>query len=84
MNYFTIHFGPNTDQEAICEILKQSGGDCIQQSSGLLAKSPHDENDLKKEISSLSENITIVPMDPQLAQTDPGYSKDARVFMGLQ
>lgn len=83
MNFYTVHFGPDIDQTAICEKVKQFEGDCLQQSSGLIVKSPQSETDLKKELTPLSQHITIVKLDPEKVKNDSGISKDGLIFLGV-
>lgn len=81
MNVFNIKFGLSSGSQAqIIDLLKNGGSEVIQLSSGLLTRSEKNLSELQKELSVVSDQISISELDP----SDPDLSKDAKVFAGLE
>lgn len=80
MNIFKIQFGLDTDQQAVCQKIKQLNGDCLQQSAGLVVTIALNENELKEELSPLSKQFTLVKLGPESIH-DESLSTDAQLFI---
>ena len=73
MNFFTV----STPEQAITiDKLKNCGCEVIQVSNGLIVKTSKSMSEIQNELG----NANVEKLD----LTDPGLSKDAKVFAGIE
>jgi hypothetical protein len=63
----------------IIDQIKNAGGDCIQVSDGLVAKSTLSLSELQRVLSEGTQGLSLSILDTQ----DPQLSKDAKAFAGI-
>ena len=77
MKCYRIRFGAtgSANQSQMMDKIKSSGGDVIQISDGLVAKS---DGALKEILAEFAEEMSVEEVDPK----DETLSKDAQLFIG--